>query len=192
MKLKSWYLVLFISMFFIACKKDKPEEKQDNTGPKLTTDILTKAGNAQRTWSLFMMEIKYLSASGSVDSTYTKGPIYNLANDVHNIQFSIGRDMAGQPDAKISTLTTSPNVLDRVFPGIGNWTLSNDGKTLTCTKYTAVPRWATGGDGGTFSVDYKDEVLEPLFPENKALGLKIKQPLPNNRKAEASFIFSSR
>jgi hypothetical protein len=188
MKYKSWYLVLFISLL-VACKKAAPKEEEPQE-PKLTKEILTLSGTSQRVWGLFIMEIKYISASGAVDSTYTKGPIFNLATDRHEIRFSIDKDVrTGSNDEKTYNLYTPQDVLKKVFPGFGNWVLSMDGKKLLCGKYTPMPSLSLGGDGGLFDVEYTD-VTFPPFPLSKALGLKITQPLPNNRKAEASFIFA--
>lgn len=189
MKYTKWYMVLCMFGFLIACDKEAPKEEKPEE-PKLTTEILTKAGSAQRVWSLFIMEIKYINASGAVDSTYTKGPIYNLATDRQEIRFSIGPDVfTGNDKERTSVLYPVKSALEKVFPSMGNWDLSPDGKKLTVNRYAARPSWVTGGDGGTFEVDYKDDVLPP-FPLPKALGLKITQSLPDNRKIEAAFIFA--
>lgn len=180
-----FFLLTTTFLFFISCEKKTSESS--NTNPKLTEEILTKHNSAERVWILFLYEEKYFSAAGAVDSNIVRGPIFNFQTDRHEIRFIIGPDVTtGQTNAKTTNLYTD-NLLERLFPGIGNWELNNSANTINIVKH---PRFNDGGDGGQFSFEYRENVPLP-FPYPKSLGLKITKYLPNNRKMEAAIIFGS-
>lgn len=132
------YTIFIVVLFLFSCKKSNNSNNNDSNNKtdasKLTEQVLTTDGSAQRVWTLVEMHIKYLSATGATDSTFDIGPIYNLNANPQQIRFSIAPDeLTGNSAERTFYLYTDPNVLDRVFQGIGMWALSSDGKTLTCS-----------------------------------------------------------
>ncbi len=148
-------------------------------------------GSSQnRVWQLFLYEEKYLSASNTVDSVVSVGPISNFQHNNHSISFSIGDDvLLNQSNVHLSALY-SDGLLQRIFPGLGTWSVGAGGKQLTISPH---PRDSDGnGAGGVFEVVYSQDLsANPIFPYPRSLELNLSRSLANNRKMQLFMVLGS-
>jgi hypothetical protein len=182
LKFYPYFLGLVLITVTFGCQKDDAgtDNATDDGNPITETELIEVNSFTTRVWTMFLAEAKYLSANGSVDSTYTEVPIRQ------EIRFNKGG--TNNPNLRVYSIYDHSGVIERFWPGVGDWTLSPDGRTLTISQNSVFPE--PGKPGGAFAISYNPAAPSP-FPYAKALGLKQTTNLSGGRKIELRFILGS-
>lgn len=177
-----WMVIVLITTVIFACSKQNNDDtNNDNIDKPITEALLCEVNSfTQRIWFMFLAEAVYLSASGSVDSTYAFSP----ANQ--KVRFS--RSGTGVAGPRVYGIDGTGGVISRFWPGVGVWWLSADGRNLSIGQTAIFPE--PGKPGGTFALSYNPNPIL-LFPYSIALGLKQSTSLADGRKVELRIILGS-
>lgn len=172
-------IVITISVLLFSCSKKENTPDEDDQKKGITeTELTSVNAYTTRIWFLFLMEEKYVGASGTVDSTIEKS-----GSQDHNIRFF--KD-DGDGRGRIYG-TYGVGTLDRLLPGVGEWSLSSNGTSLGFTKIRMFPE---GGPGGAYTVEYVPEAPMP-FPYTRSLKLEQTETLSDGRKVEKRIILGA-